>query len=339
MKKEVEYLLKLLDVPGAIVSLQSTNNSFNITYGYSDLKHKTRVNVNDRWRIGSNTKMYVGIVLLQLYEEGLLDLNDKVSKHLVGLPEFYKDLTIEQVGTMRSGVPDYYKTSTFQKIYQEDLKRNWLTAELYAIAAMETPKFKPGTKSEYSNSNSIILGLIIERLTGNTLEYEIEKRIFNPVNLKETKFQTNTSLRQPHMNGYEYVKKLKDVTHINISWAWAAGAISSTLKDSIKFIKYVSNQKHQPWHLLDTSPYFNTPIYYGFHLLKIENFIGHSGNVPGYDSFILYEPETETSLVIVVNNSVNLKGILPAEFIGSYIINRLNHKIKLEDAITYIKNR
>lgn len=149
------------------------------------------------------------------------------------------------------------------------------------------------------------------------------------------------------MNGYEYIDtKLKDVTHFNISWAWSAGAISSNLKDSARFIKYGirkhtlldinATKQQRTWGFLAESPYFGSSIYYGFHLLKIENFIGHSGNVTGYDSFILYECSTDTTLIIVVNNSVDQQGILPAEFIGSYIINRLNNKIDLSDAEQFL---
>ena len=89
---------------------------------------------------------------------------------------------------MRSGVYDYFKTSRFQDVFQKDFYRNWIPDELYALGITESPNFQPGEQAQYSNTNSIILALIIERITGNKIKKEIEQRILQPLKLYSTKF-------------------------------------------------------------------------------------------------------------------------------------------------------
>jgi len=171
--------------------------------------------------------------------EKLIDLDDPVSKYLLGIPNG-DNITIREIGEMRSGLFNYTEDPNFYKNYTENPCRNWLSDELYAIGIINKPSFEPGTDVEYSNTNTIILALIIERITKNTIEEEICSRILNPLELKMTKFRTNGSFHEPKMNGYEYneINYLIDITHNNPSWAWAAGAITSNIDNMSKFMKY-----------------------------------------------------------------------------------------------------
>ena len=177
-------------------------------------------------------------MLLQLYQEGLVDLDSPVSDYLIGLPQTYRDLTVRQVGSMRSGVPEPFFDPIIKAEANKDSQRYWLTDELFALAAIGPQQFPPGDDFQYSNSNSIILGLIIEKITRNSLGYEINKRILEPLNLSSTRFLVNAPLQKPRMSGYSYFdNNLKDVTDYNISYSWAAGNISSNLRNSSKFLK------------------------------------------------------------------------------------------------------
>ncbi len=229
MLKQIKKLLKQFNVSESIIYLKSKKyNSFSLSNVPKDAK----------FRIGSNTKMYVGNVLLQLYQENKINLDCLVSDYLVGLPEEYKNLTVREVGTMKSGIPDFINNPIFEMKVAENIERNWLPTELFGSAMVQQQLFEPGTNIKYSNSNSMILGLIIERITQNNIKDEINKRIIHPLKLKNTQFQTNGELQKPYMNGYE---NDKNITHMNPSWIWTAGAISSTLKDSIKFIYYINH--------------------------------------------------------------------------------------------------
>lgn len=337
LKCEVKGLLKALDVPGAVVLLKSdVYDSFLIKYG--------NIDVNDNFRVGSISKMFIGIVLLQLYEEKLIDLDKPVSDYLIGLPETFKNLTVREVGNLRSGVADYYSDERFQKEFKSDPHRNWLPSELFGIGITAKQSFQPGTAPEYSNTNPVILALIIERITKNSIQDEIKKRIFEPLKLSSTQFM---ELCEPHINGFQYNENiLTDVTDYNMSWTWAAGSLTSNLEDISRFVKYAIGKhkllnrdatKQQRNFLPFSAGYFGIPREYGFHLLKTEKFIGHNGSLPGYNTFSLYEKSTNTTLIVVVNLTETKSGILPADFINDYMVARLNNKTNYKDALKLIK--
>jgi D-alanyl-D-alanine carboxypeptidase len=339
LEDEVVAILKMLDVPGSIVYLNSNvYESFVITYGYSDVKNKILVDVNDQFRIGSCTKMYVGIVLLQLCQEKLIDLDAPVSRYLLGLPQKYSRITVREIGNMTSGIPDYFEDPRFQQKYQNNYVRNWLPAELFAIGITSNQEVH-----QYSNTNTVILGLIIERVTKNSLEDEIKRRILEPLNLTETNFRTDSSFQKPCMNGYTIGQN--NVTHRNVSWTWAAGNLTSDLANSIHFAKYAESLLNQneiiqrkTWIPIGESGNFKLPLSYGFHLLKFDEFIGHNGSLPGYNTFILFEANTNTTLIVAINTDFNDKKIPPADILTEYIIAKLQNKAKFSDIKRIIEN-
>jgi D-alanyl-D-alanine carboxypeptidase len=341
LKKEVKILLKLLDVPNALVNFKSNvYQPFLITYN-----NGKKVNENDKYRIGSNTKMFIGILLLMLYEEGLVNLDDPVSKYLIGIPN---DITIREIGEMRSGLFNYTASDIFQKTLNENPYRNWLSDELLAIGVTNSVSFEPGTNVAYSNTNTIILALIIERITGNSIQHELYNRIINPLNLYNTKFMTDGVFHDPIMHGYELDNNhLKDVTYYNPSWAWAAGAMTSNISDMSVFIKYGigkhvllndnATKQQRSWASCQKSIYFNLLFCYGFQLEKYDTYFGHNGALPGYNSISLYDVKTDTTIIVAINLQVKKNDISPAQFIGEYIIARLNNKTTLTEAKKLIK--
>lgn len=344
LKKEVKILLKLLDVPNALVNFKSdVYKSFFITYNNNNKK----VNENDKYRIGSNTKMFIGILMLMLYEEGLVNLDDFVSIYLVGIPNG-DQITIRQIGEMRSGLFNYTASDIFQKTLIENPYRNWLSDELLAIGITNLALFEPGTNVAYSNTNTVILALIIERITKNTIQYELYNRIIKPLGLCNTKFMTDGVFHDPVMHGYEIKDNhLVDVTYHNPSWAWAAGAMTSNIDDMSKFIKYGigkhvllnndTTKQQRSWASCQKSIYFNLLFCYGFQLEKYDTYFGHNGALPGYNSISLYDVETNTTIIVAINLQVTKNNISPAQFIGEYIIARLNNKTTLSEAIKLIK--
>jgi len=169
LKQKILRLLKELRVPGAIVSLKSkTYPSFNLIYGYSNLEQRRKMDIKDRFRASSVTKTFTGIVFLQLYQEGLIKLDDPLSKYLFGIPNS-KNITLREVGLMTSGIFNYIEDPKVIETILQKPKRNWLTDELLGITVTHDPYFPPGTDFHYSNGNTLILGLIIERITRNSL--------------------------------------------------------------------------------------------------------------------------------------------------------------------------
>ncbi|CAK7994565.1 Beta-lactamase-related serine hydrolase [uncultured virus] len=338
LKKKVLDLLDNLGVPGAIVSLKSqVYTPFLILYGYSNIETRRPVSKDDAFRIGSVTKTFTGIVLLQLYQEGKIDLDDPVSKYLVGIPNG-DNITVREVGNMRSGIFNYTEDPRVISLVVNQPKRYWLPVEPLLVGVSHPLYFPPGTNFYYSNTNSYILGFIIERLTKEKLQAEIRRRIIEPLGLTNTVFENDYILEPPRMEGYMLNGNSdgwKNVTKFNASSLWAAGAISSNLSDMHRYLKDAIG-KHS---LLDADATrqqrrFESSIVaepsgliqkYGFHLAKLGTFLGHEGSTIGYNTYILCEIKTKTTLVIAINTQETLSGEIPGEIVAQFIVSYLNN--------------
>lgn len=347
LKSMVLEKLRELKIPGAIVSVTGSalgKQAFVLTYGYSDIQKEIPMNLNTHFRIGSITKTFTGTLILQLVDEGKVKLSDTLSKYLVGIP-FSDSITIEQLGNMSSGYYNYSNDSLFDSILEKQPYRNWIPTELISIGTNHNLNFKPGTEFNYSNTNSILLALIIEQVTGNSYQFELNERILKPLGLTETRLETSTDLPYPYAHGYSFSKPssdplndknnksnkiiIRDVTHWNPSWAWSAGAMSSTWKDTRNWIQAVTTgkllSKSSYKSLLKTIPLSkNSPASYGFHISTNTNFIGHNGSIPGYQSFAVYNPINDVTIVILINVQYTENGLSPADELGQYIVQILS---------------
>ena len=335
LEDDIYAILHKLKIPGAIVSLKSNYyKSFTIVYGYSNLENKRKTHIEDKFRIGSITKIFTGIVLLQLYEEGLLDLDDPISKYLFGIKNG-EHITIRDIGQMRSGIYNYTENDRLNHLINYHMNRKWVPSELYSVGIGGQPYFEPDEGFHYSNTNAVILGLLIEKITGQPIDVQIDKRIIQPLKLYNTKFQKDEILEQPRMDGYKFHgNKLVNVTKNNVSWGWAAAAISSTLKDMHIFAEYAlgkhallnnkSLYEQRNWKTESITKPYNLVQYYGFHLIKLGSFIGHDGSFMGYSDYLLCEEKTGTTLVITVNMQQTHENLDPAGILAQFIVTNLH---------------
>ena len=184
-------------------------------------------------------------VVLQLVGEGRLSLSDTVERWLPGILPYGDQITVRQLLNHTSGVPDY----TFEPLvalYRGDRFRSWRPRELVALIADRPPDFAAGTAWSYSNTDYVLAGLIVERVTGHRLGREVERRIFRPLRLRDSSFPTDFPfLRGPHARGYSlqlddelnFVEPLFDITVYNPSLAWGSGNMVSDLDDLARFFR------------------------------------------------------------------------------------------------------
>lgn len=324
-----------LKVPGAIVGVwQGNSKPYLSTFGVADINSNAPITQNLKMRIGSLTKTFTGTVLLQLVDEGKIALDDRLSKYFPDFPNG-ENITIENLGNMSSGIYNYSEDTAFQKEFFEDMSRSFTPEQMIDIAKKHEPYFSPGASLHYSNTNTILLGLIIERITGNSLKSEIQKRILDPLEMTNTFFAVDTTFPAPHSNGYMYEDTVslypKDVTLLNPSWGWAAGAIISTLDDLSKYIKplatglFVSpgTQKERlNWKTISaaaTGAWKNIDMKYGFAIADFNGALGHNGGIPGFNTFGGYIPEKDITIIVLVNMQDNKEGIGPADYIARKI--------------------
>ncbi|TCO45393.1 D-alanyl-D-alanine carboxypeptidase [Kribbella antiqua] len=260
------------------------------------------------FRIGSVTKTFVATVVLQLVDEGRLSLDDPIDRHLPGQVPNGENITVRQVLNHQSGIYDYahdagYSTNRWRGT---ERFRHFEPGELLAVAFSHPPYFSPGQGWHYSNTNYVIAGLLIERLTDHSYGAEIARRILLPLGLSQTSVPGDRpGLPRPHARGYAEVDgKLADATLMNPSLDWAAGEMISTTRDLNQFFDaLLGGRLISPAALAEMRGYVPaTSLFdYGlglqrFHLPCGKTVEGHSGELLGYTTYSLHGSEIQATL-------------------------------------------
>ncbi len=314
--------MRALQTPGAIIFVQDPyRGTWATTLGVGDLVTRAPMRLNDHIRIGSITKTFTGTIILQLVEEGKMGLDDPVATYQPEVPNG-KNITIRELLNMTSGLFNYTEDKALDQAFLAQPDRVWKPQELLAVAFQHPPYFAPGTGFHYSNTNTILLGLIIEQITGKSLAEEMQERIFKPLGMRDTILPSAASatLPAPYPRGYASnisgecpstaptagtpPGTLCDVTNVNPSWAWAAGAAISTLHDLQIWAKALATgalvnrtmqQDRLQWVQVQSG------VFYGLAILNVYNFIGHDGQLPGFQSFMGYETQTNATIIVLTN--------------------------------------
>lgn len=297
-------------VTGVVALVADHQRGINWIYtsGYSDIDTKQPMNPTLIFRIGSNTKTMTGTVLLQLVDEGRLSLEDKLSAFF---PEFPRsdEVTIAMLCNMTSGIFNYTDDEGWGNEFTENPTRVWTPRELVEIGFSHDYDFDPGTDWHYTNTNTILLGMIIEKLTGHSLENEVENRILNPLNLNNTVLlKSGTDLPGQHSKGYVWDEgDYSDVTnYFDISWAWAAGSVCSTPIELQKYVQTMVeggflSEKLQHKRLTEFRE-IRSKTSYGYAISRMgTSFFGHNGGVPGFTSSMYHSKEKNCTVIIYFN--------------------------------------
>jgi D-alanyl-D-alanine carboxypeptidase len=264
-------------------------------------------------RIGSETKTFTGTAVLQLVDEGKVKLDDPISKYVEGVPNG-DAITVRELGDMRSGLVGYNANQAWIQQFLADPHRPWTPRELLSFSFSQPPLFPPDASFNYSNTNFILLGLLVEAVSGEAINSYITRNILRPAHLSETVFATGPAIRAPHPQGYTAqtpTGTLANATNWNPSWAWAAGAIISNLHDLRIWARTVATgsllgpatQRQRERFIPSPSI---APARYGFALFEVNGWIGHNGETPGYESLTVYLPPKQATMVILLNTDTNL---------------------------------
>ncbi|MGW7416910.1 serine hydrolase domain-containing protein [Streptomyces sp. NPDC054863] len=242
-------------VPGVVVRAEGPGGSraWTDTAGVGDLTTGRERHAQDRFRIGSITKTFTATVLLQLEAEGKLSLDDRVEKWLPGVVRGHghdgRKITLRQVLQHTSGIYSYTSDPEFVRqrmsvAFLENRYESLPVRRLVKVAMGHAPDFAPGTKWQYSNTNYLLAGMVVEKATGRSYESEIERRIIRPLKLRGTSApHDETRLPQPSSRAYSKLSadpaatKKYDVTELNPTLAGAAGAMVSSTADLNRFYR------------------------------------------------------------------------------------------------------
>ncbi|MEL7243794.1 MAG: serine hydrolase, partial [Cyanobacteria bacterium J06573_2] len=307
------------EVPGAAVAIVSPFGSWFGTSGVANVENDTPLQPDDRFPIGSITKTFVATTVLQLVEEGQLSLSDTLTTWLpesvtADIPNA-EDITLEQLLQHTSGVADYIdvlfnQAATNPGIFLTDLQPEELVDFIDGVE----PLFSPGESWQYSNTNFILAGLVVEAATGNNIADEIRTRIIEPLNLENTFFAEEEEIPGGYVSGYWDFNQdgtLDNITSANLSWAWATGAMVSNTVDLDTFARSLfKGELLEPETLeqmLDTIPAIDNNNYssYGLGVGTIESpnrfWYIHRGLVLGYRSNMWYSPQDDFTYIELIN--------------------------------------
>ena len=327
--------MKEMQVPGAAIFVQSTaTGAWTTGLGVSDVTTREAVTPQQHFRIGSITKTFTSTVILQLVGEGKLRLDDPVAKYQPEVPDG-NAITLRELLAMRSGLYNYSDTPEFSQALIAQPERVWTPQELLTIAFKHPPYFAPGKDFHYSNTNFILLGLLIEQITHHPVERELQQRIFTPLGMSHTQLPPRpvATLPTPFAQGYAFdtmlsasagaQKKLLNVTGWNPSWGWTAGSAISALPDmqiwaqALATGKLLSPAMHK--EQITWSSTIAEKVRYSLGIADFAGFIGHNGQIPGYQAFMGYRPETKQTIVVLTNLYAAPDGAGPADTLAKTI--------------------
>ena len=295
--------------PGAIVGVwQKGESPYIKAFGVRNTTTRQPMSTNLYMRIGSETKTFTVTAILQLVDQGKVRLDDPIGKYVSGVPSGNR-ITIRQLAEMRSGLPSYTGDPAFLRAALTNPILPFTPSQLLSYSFSQPLLFSPGTTYNYSNTNLVLLGLVVEKVSHQSLARYITQHVLNPEHLTHTIFPTGTEFPSPHAQGYTKQTpngKQANATNWNPSWAWAAGAMISTLGDLHRWARDVATGNLlTPATQQQRLRFIPIPNFggagYGLALFNVKGWIGHNGSLPGYESLTIYLPSRQATIVVLLN--------------------------------------
>ncbi len=280
------------------------------SFGKANLELNIDLDTGYIFQIGSMTKQFTAIAILILEEQGKLSIKDPVSKYIPDFPNG-NDITIHHLLTHTSGIKDFTKMKSIKDIAQKEM-----TPKMMVDFFKDEPvDFKPGEKFEYNNSGYVLLGYIIELVSGESYENFITKNIFQKLGMSRSYYATDRQIIHKRASGYHkkesgYVNK----TIISYTVPYSSGALMSTLGDMLKWqiginknllLKEENSNKAFTKYGLNNGEIINYG--YGWHLRNINGISTreHGGSIFGFKSMAVYVPEKDLYIIGLTNCDCN----------------------------------
>ncbi|MBQ0848126.1 beta-lactamase family protein [Streptomyces sp. BH-SS-21] len=326
LDKAMDDVGRKAGIPGAVVGLWMPGKGCYVrSMGVADTRTGEPMSADSFVRIGSETKTFTVTALLELVDEGRVGLDDPISAYVKGVPDGHR-ITLRHLAGMRSGLFPYTEDADFVQDLLSDPQRTFTPRQSLAYGFKHRNTFAPGAKFQYSNSNLVLLGMVIEKVTGHRLADVVHDRVLRPAHLRNTLFPQGDEFPHPHPRGYTdqtLSGEVADATDWNPSWAWAAGAMISNLHDLRTWARSVATgqllspgtQKQR----LRTLPTGIPGTTYGLGILNTHGWIGHNGSIPGYETVTVHLPPQKATLVVMMNTDILSEGQEPSTLLARAI--------------------
>lgn len=280
-------------IPGVTLAIQAGNQTVKLARGIEDSATGAPMTTAHHVRMGSVAKSFLASIVFQLVDEGKISLSDTVESQLPGMVTSNKGATIEQVLRLQSGIFDHASDARYLTPYLEGhFEYAYTPQALIALSNDHPPVFAPGARFDYSNTNYVIIGLIIEKITGKSLSDVVAERITRPLGMNETTMPLGSEIEAPAAHGYLVgTGDPIDVTGISASSAYGHGNVVSTPADmNVFYGALVAGKVVSAAHLPAMfTPDASITTRYGIGVwtndaMPCGQWIGHDAASPGFDS-------------------------------------------------------
>ena len=276
-------------------------------FGMADLELAVPMQTDHIFRIGSITKQFTAVAILQIMEQGKLDLQDEITKFIPGYPVQGNKITIEHLLTHTSGIKSY----TGMPDYGDMMSRDVTPEEMIDYFKNEPMEFAPGTAFRYNNSGYFLLGYIIEKITGQAYAEYLEENIFRPLGMTSSMYADDRIILRNRAGAYSMGDEGFENAHpVSMTQPYAAGSILSTVEDLFKWhqaihahqlvTKATLDKAFSRYRLTDGK---ETDYGYGWFLGYVQESpaIEHGGGIPGFSTMAIYVPGEDVFVAVFAN--------------------------------------
>ncbi len=297
---------------GSVLIARAGKVLFSKGYGMADWDQHVPNTPQTEFRIGSLTKQFTAMAILLLQERGKLHVQDHICLYVPHCPAAWQPITIHHLLTHTSGIPNYTDFSGIdftQPVSPEQLIAHFIDKPL---------AFQPGTQYSYSNSGYVVLGYIIERVTGEPYALFLQHTIFTPLQMRNTGYDQNHPPLPEHATGYQ--DRQLTAQYTDMSWPFAAGGLYSTVDDLYRWAQALSTPELVSQKSLDAmftpyistcpsagcaSPFVSAGYGYGWVIATekapYRQVIWHNGSIPGFKAYLGLYPASKTTMIVLSN--------------------------------------
>lgn len=312
LDKPITAMMEQNHIPGVAVGISFQNgNTICKYYGKSNLEYDAPVTKESTFAIGSITKTFTAIAILKLCQEGKLSLDTKLSKFYPKFPDS-NEITIKELLDHSSGIRDIFQIKKLMNF----VAHPWSPQQVISMATKAPFNFKPGTAFEYNNTAFIILGVIIEKVTGKHYEKYISETILNPLYMSDTYMGNHSKIVKYKVSGYEYHNKnLINTMYVNNSWIWSAGGLYSNVQNILKLKTVFDDKKildknsikkmFTPSREPGKNRFSEYKTFYGLGITMMKlpswTLVGKEGGMSGFTAYLCYLQKENILFIIMCN--------------------------------------
>lgn len=313
MDQVIQYYMRENHFMGSILVSLEGNALLDTGYGFANLEWQIPNSPTTKFRLGSITKQFTAAAILLLEEQGKLKISDLLNKYIHDIPDAWNKITIFHLLTHTSGIPNCTAVAEFNTFVSSTKAKKPL--EQIALIINKPLQFETGSQFDYCNSGYVLLGYLIEMITGQSYKDFIVNNIFKPLGMNDSGYDTNSEIILHRASGYEMTPSgIINAEYLNSSVPYAAGSLYSTTRDLLQWTQALFAGKilsHESFKKMTTP--FKSDHGFGLFFQTVDDhqLIFHGGGINGFKTMLMYSPDEK--LTVIVLSNIITEGFPPHE--------------------------